>query len=39
MPAREFFRLTGKYGHDEIHSKKFLKYYQRNFSDLSPNKI
>jgi hypothetical protein len=39
MPAREFFRLTGKYGHDEIHSKKFLKYYQRNFGDLSPNKI
>jgi len=39
MPAREFFRLTGKYGHQEIHSKKFLKYYQRNFGDLSPNKI
>ena len=39
MPAREFFRLTGKYGHEEVHSKNFLQYYQKNFSDLSPNKI
>jgi len=39
MPAREFFRLTSKYGHDQVHSKEFLKYYQKNFSDLSPNKI
>jgi len=39
MPAREFFRLTGKYGHDEVHSKGFLKYYNKKFSDLSPNKI
>jgi len=39
MPAREFFRLTNKYGHDTVHSKEFLQYYQRNFSDLSPNKI
>lgn len=39
MPAREFFRLTKKYGHDTVHSKEFLQYYQKNFSDLSPNKI
>tara|TARA_R100001163_G_scaffold2560_7_gene3983 strand:+ start:2234 stop:2542 length:309 start_codon:yes stop_codon:yes gene_type:complete len=39
MPAREFFRLTNKYGHKEVHSKEFLKYYQKQFSDLSPNKI
>lgn len=39
MPAREFFRLTNKYGHDQVHSKEFLKYYQKKFSDLSPNKI
>ena len=39
MPAREFFRLTNKYGHKEVHSKEFLKYYNKKFSDLSPNKI
>jgi len=38
MPAREFFRLTGKYGHDTVHSKDFLKYYNKKFPELSPNK-
>ena len=39
MPAREFFRLTGKYGHKEVHSKEFLKYYNKKFPELSPNQI
>jgi|TARA_A100000171_G_scaffold48854_1_gene56921 hypothetical protein len=39
MPAREFFRLTKKYGHEEVHSKGFLQYYNKKFEDLSPNKI
>ena len=39
MPAREFFRLTSKYGHKEVHSKEFLKYYNKKFPELSPNKI
>lgn len=39
MPAREFFRLTKKYGHETVHSKEFLKYYNKKFSDLSPNKV
>lgn len=39
MPAREFFRLTKKYGHETVHSKEFLKYYNKKFPDLSPNKI
>ncbi len=39
MPPREYFRLIKKYGHAEVHSKEFLKYFQKNFSDLSPNKI
>lgn len=39
MPAREFFRLTKKYGHDQVHSKEFLKYYNKKFPELSPNKI
>ena len=39
IPAREFFRLTQKYGQETVHSKEFLKYYQRKFPQLSPNKI
>jgi|TARA_R100000455_G_C6273191_1_gene130503 hypothetical protein len=39
MPAREFFRLTKKYGHETVHSKEFLKYYNKKFPDLSPNRI
>lgn len=39
MPAREFFRLTSKYGHDEVHSKGFLKDWNKRYSHLSPNKI
>jgi len=39
MPAREFFRLTQKYGHEQVHSKEFLKYYNKKFPELSPNKI
>jgi hypothetical protein len=39
MPPREYFRLIKKYGHAEVHSKEFLKYFQKKFSDLSPNKI
>jgi phage gpG-like protein len=39
IPAREYFRLIKKYGHAEVHSPNFLKYFQRKFSDLSPNKI
>jgi hypothetical protein len=39
MPARDFFRLTKKYGHDQVHSKEFLKYYNKKFPELSPNKI
>lgn len=39
MPAREFFRLTSKYGHAQVHSKEFLQYYNKKFPELSPNKI
>lgn len=37
IPAREFFRLTEKYGHETVHSKEFLKYYNKKFPHLSPN--
>jgi hypothetical protein len=39
MPARDFFRLTKKYGHDAVHSKEFLSYYNKKFPEMSPNKI
>jgi len=39
IPAREFFRLTKKYGHETVHSKEFLKYYNKKFPELTPNKI
>ena len=39
MPAREFFRLTQKYGQETVHSKEFLKYYNKKFPELTPNKI
>ena len=39
IPEREFFRLTKKYGHAEVHSKDFLRYFQKKFPSLSPNKI
>ena len=39
MPAREFFRLTSKYGHDEVHSKGFLQDYNKRFPHMCANKI
>jgi hypothetical protein len=38
IPARDFFRLTKKYGHDTVHSKEFIKYYNKKFPELSANK-
>ena len=38
-PAREYFRLTQKYGQETVHSKEFLKYYNKKFPELTPNKI
>ena len=39
IPPREYFRLIKKYGHDTVHSKEFLRYYNKKFPELSPNKI
>jgi hypothetical protein len=39
IPARDYFRMIKKYGAEHVHSKEFLKYYNKTFSDLSPNKI
>ena len=37
MTAREFFRLTKKYGNATVHSKEFIQDYNKRFKDLSPN--
>jgi hypothetical protein len=39
IPEWEFFRMQQKYGHAEIHSKGFMKYFQKKFPHLSPNKL
>tara|TARA_R110000744_G_scaffold43823_3_gene97963 strand:+ start:3641 stop:3892 length:252 start_codon:yes stop_codon:yes gene_type:complete len=39
IPEWEFFRMQEKYGAKEVHSKEFMKYYQKAFPHLSPNKI
>jgi len=39
IPHREYFRLIKKYGQETVHSTEFLKYFQKNFSDLTPNKL
>jgi len=39
IPPREYFRLIQKYGQETVHSKEFLKYYNKKFPELSPNKI
>ena len=39
IPHREYFRLIKKYGQETVHSKEFLKYYNKKFPELTPNKI
>lgn len=38
FPERDFYRLVQKYGHAEVHSKGFMRYYNKKFPTLSPNK-
>ncbi len=39
MPPDEYFRLVKKFGHAEVKSKEFLRYYRKKFPHLSPNAI
>lgn len=39
MPEREYYRLIHKYGHGEVNSRGFLRYFQKTFPHLSPNKL
>lgn len=38
IPAVEFFDLCQKYGYEEVHSKGFLKYFNKEYPHLSPNR-
>jgi len=35
MPDWEFFNLVRKYGHDEVHSKEFVRDAQKRFTHLA----
>ena len=39
IPAREYFRLVQQYGTEEVHSKEFLKFFQKEMPELAPNKV
>ena len=39
IPPREYFRLIQKYGQETVHSKEFIKYYNKKFPELSPNSV
>lgn len=39
IPAREYFRLIKKYGHDEVHSKGFIQFLQKKHPELCANKM
>ena len=36
---RDYFRLLKKYGHEEVGSDEFLKYFQKKHPHLAPNKL
>ncbi len=39
IPDWEYHRIRQKYGRQEIHSKEFLKYFQKKFPSLAPHKL
>ena len=39
IPDREFFRMVEKYGHDEVHSKEFMKGLRKHEPDLMVNRV
>lgn len=38
IPPDEYFRLIKKYGRHEVHSREFLRYFNKKYPELSPNK-
>ncbi len=39
MPARDYFRLVNKYGHQEVHSDKFLRRMRKDMPGLVSKKL
>ncbi len=39
MPARDYFRLVQKYGHQEVHSDDFIRYFQKKMPELTSHKV
>lgn len=38
-PQDDYFRLIKKYGAKEVNSKEFIRYFQKKFPEMSPNKL
>lgn len=39
IPATEFFNLVRKYGHDEVHSRGFMRHLQKTHPHLATSKV
>ncbi len=39
MPGREYFRLVEKYGYETVHSKDFMRFFNKKMPELSPNRV
>ena len=39
LPGREFFRLREKYGHEEVHSREFMKGLRKHEPDFCVNRV
>lgn len=39
MPDWDYFRVREKYGREEVHSREFLKYFQKKFPTMAPHKL
>jgi hypothetical protein len=38
IPPDDYFRMIKKYGRHEVHSKEFLRFFNKHYPHLSPNK-
>ena len=39
MPGREYFRLVKKYGYETVHSKDFMRFFNKKMPELSPHRV
>lgn len=38
IPERQYYRMLAKYGHKTVHSREFLRDFNRLFPELSPHR-